>query len=57
MEYLFLILGIMGLITNANSWFIVPDIVIYVCFGFSIIIFIMRMILFNSINKKFKKRW
>lgn len=57
MGYLFLIIGIIGLIANANSWFIVPDIVIYVCFGFSIITFIMSIISFHSINKNFKKRW
>ena len=52
--FLFLFLGIIGLVANANSWFIVPDIVIYVCFGFSIFISIVNIISFNSINKNFK---
>lgn len=56
MEYLFLILGIIGIIANANSWFVVPNMVIYICFGFSVIMFIINIISFNSINKNFK-RW
>ncbi len=56
MGYLFLILGIVGLIANANAWFIVPNIVVYVCFGIGVIMFIANIVTFNSINKKIK-RW
>lgn len=60
MEYLFLILGIIGIIADANSWFIVPNIAIYVCFGLSGIIFIVNFITYYSINRSIKKtvkRW
>lgn len=50
--YWLLILGIVGLIANANSWFIVPDIAIYICFGLSLLMFIIHFVSFNSIKIK-----
>lgn len=54
--YWFLIVGIVGLIANANSWFVVPDIAIYICFGLSLFMFIVRFITTITINEKLK-RW
>jgi hypothetical protein len=54
--YWFLIVGIVGLIANANSWFVVPDIAIYICFGLSLFMFIVRFITTITVNEKLK-RW
>lgn len=53
-----IILGLVGLVINANGWFIIPNSVIIICFGISALLFCYTIInQIRTTNKKNKKRW
>jgi hypothetical protein len=52
-----ILLGIAGMIVNANGWFIVPSLVIRVCFGIGIFIIGFNLINMFRAQSIFKKRW
>lgn len=49
-----IILGILGLVSNANGWFVVPDICIYICFGIAVLTILHGLIFAHLWKKKFK---
>ena len=60
MSVFFIILGIVGFIVNANAWFIVPNLAIYVCFGVGGIVLLIQILsaltVRNTVKNSFK-RW
>lgn len=54
--FLFFVLGILGLIVNANAWFTVPTLAIYVCFGVGgvlLFIYLLSVIFVHRTTSKF----
>ena len=57
---IFVLLGIIGILANANSWFIVPHICINICFIIGGVLFIINMLNIhraNKISKRISKRF
>lgn len=52
---LFFILGIAGLIVNANAWFIVPTFAIYVSFGVGGVLLLIQLLSLSIIKRTTKK--
>lgn len=53
----FIILGLISLIINANGWFVIPNIVTYVCFGIGVFLYGYTIIQQNRTVNQIKKRW
>ena len=49
-----IILGILGLVSNANGWFIVPSVCIYICFGIAAFSILHGVIMSHWTKKKFE---
>lgn len=54
MEIILILLGIFFLIANANAWFAVPVIVIWICFGLAALILIVQLVRARQFKKAFK---
>lgn len=52
---MFIILGLIGLIVNANEWFAVPNVAIYICFGIGILQALSNLAIQNNINHTIRK--
>ena len=57
MEIFMILLGIAGIIVNANGWFIVPSLAIKVCFIVGGIIVGFKLINVFRAQSMFKKGW
>ena len=56
---IFILLGVVGILANANNWFIVPQICINICFIIGVVLFIINMWNIhraNKISKRISKR-
>lgn len=50
-----IILGIACIVINANKWFIIPDVVIYICFGISALLLVINIIRSAMFAKHYKE--
>ena len=50
-----IILGIACIIINANEWFIIPNVVIYICFGISALALLISIIKHAIFAKEYKE--
>lgn len=50
---MFIILGIVGLIINANEWFAVPNVAIYICFGIGAIQALHTLTIEHKVTRRF----
>lgn len=48
-----IIAGVVLSVINANGWMCVPDWCIYGCFGVGALMFIVPLVMFHNITKKF----
>mgnify|MGYP006887395632 CR=1 FL=1 len=53
MDVLFLILGIVMTIIKANHYLIIPDFLIWICFGMFLYCFIRGCLIFHQTKKHF----
>lgn len=52
MGVLFIILGIVGMIVNANEWFIVPEAGILICFVVGILYILFNFLVVGSVTRR-----
>ena len=57
MEIFMILLGIAGIVINANGWFIVPSLAIKVCFIVGSLIVGFKLINVFRAQSMFKKGW
>ncbi len=57
MEIFMILLGIAGMIVNANGWFIIPSLAIKVCFILGSFIIGFKLACIFRTQRIFKKRW
>lgn len=55
MDVLFILLGIISMIINANKWFIIPTAVVYILFAVGVVCLFIRIRTIQKINKMSKK--
>lgn len=55
MSILFIIIGVILVIVNANAWVVIPEFLIWLSFGFAAAGFIIQIIVAATVGSKTKK--
>lgn len=53
MGVLFIVLGLIGMVVNANEWFIVPEAGITICFVVGILYILVNFLVVRRVTKNF----
>lgn len=57
MTFVLFLLGITGIIVNANGWFVVPSIAIILLFAISGLLFVYSLIAYKKTRQEIKRRF